>query len=173
MHVEEYIKNCGECVTHKTPIQRAAPLHHIVSHGPMDLVCMDFLSMEPDSKGISNVLVVTDHFTRYAQAFPTKKPEGPCCGKGPDGEIFRTLWTAFEDPFGSRKRFREPSDPRAVDLDGDTQVADNAVSSARRPAARKVQQNYALHARYVKPGEEAYVEPTCALLGPRVQQHKV
>ncbi len=68
MQVEEYIKNCGECVTHKTPIQRSAPLHQIVSHGPMDLVCMDFLSMEPDSKGISNVLVVTDHFTRYAQA---------------------------------------------------------------------------------------------------------
>lgn len=38
----------------------------------MDLVCMDFLSMEADSKGISNVLVVTDHFTRYVQAYPTK-----------------------------------------------------------------------------------------------------
>lgn len=38
----------------------------------MDLVCTDFLSMEPDSRGISNVLRITDHFTRYAQAFPTK-----------------------------------------------------------------------------------------------------
>ncbi|XP_034560089.1 uncharacterized protein LOC117827597 [Notolabrus celidotus] len=72
MHVEQYIKNCGECVLRKTPCQRAAPLHQIVSTGPMDLVCIDFLSMEPDSKGISNVLVVTDHFTRYAQAFPTR-----------------------------------------------------------------------------------------------------
>ena len=70
--VEQYIKNCGECVLRKTPYKRAAPLHQIVSTGPMDLVCIDFLSMEPDSKGISNVLVVTDHFTRYAQAFPTK-----------------------------------------------------------------------------------------------------
>ncbi len=79
--VEEYIKNCGECVTHKTPIQRAAPLHQIVSQGPMDLVCMDFLSMEPDSKGISNVLVVTDHFTRYAQAFPTKSQKAHVVAK--------------------------------------------------------------------------------------------
>ncbi len=81
MQVEEYIKNCGECVTHKTPIQRTAPLHQIVSHGPMDLVCMDFLSMEPDSKGISNVLVVTDHFTRYAQAFPTKSQKAHVVAK--------------------------------------------------------------------------------------------
>ncbi len=70
--VEQYIKNCGHCVTHKTPCKKCAPLHHISSNGPLDLVCIDFLSMEPDSKGISNVLVVTDHFTRYAQAFPSR-----------------------------------------------------------------------------------------------------
>lgn len=70
--VEEYIRNCGECVLRKTPCQRVAPLYQIVSTGPMDHVCIDFLSMEPDSRGISNVLVITDHFTRYAQAFPTK-----------------------------------------------------------------------------------------------------
>lgn len=70
--VELHIKNCGECVTRKPPAQRAAPLHQISSSGPMDLVCIDFLSMETDSKGMGNVLVVTDHFTRYAQAFPTK-----------------------------------------------------------------------------------------------------
>lgn len=35
-------------------------------------MCINILSMEPDSKGISNVLVITDHFTWYAQAFPTK-----------------------------------------------------------------------------------------------------
>lgn len=70
--VEHYVKNCGECVLRKAPVQKAAPLHQIVSSGPLDLVCIDFLSMEPDSRGVSNVLVITDHFTRYAQAFPTK-----------------------------------------------------------------------------------------------------
>uniref|UniRef100_A0AAY4AM26 Gypsy retrotransposon integrase-like protein 1 n=1 Tax=Denticeps clupeoides TaxID=299321 RepID=A0AAY4AM26_9TELE len=79
--VEEYIKNCGECITHKTPQLRAASLHQIVTHGPMELVCMDFLSMEPDSKGISNVLVVTDHFTRYAQAYPTKSQKSHVVAK--------------------------------------------------------------------------------------------
>nr|XP_057906640.1 uncharacterized protein LOC131104002 [Doryrhamphus excisus]XP_057906648.1 uncharacterized protein LOC131104002 [Doryrhamphus excisus] len=79
--VEQYIKNCGECITRKTPSQRAAPLCQIVSSGPMDLVCIDFLSMEPDSSGISNVLVVTDHFTRYAQAFPTRNQKAQTVAK--------------------------------------------------------------------------------------------
>lgn len=70
--ITQYIKNCGRCVARKTVPQRAAPLQQITSTGPLDLVCIDFLSIEPDSKGISNVLIVTDHFTRYAQAFTTK-----------------------------------------------------------------------------------------------------
>ena len=72
LDAEQYVKDCGECIMRRTPCKKAAPLHQIVSSGPMDLVCIDFLSMEPDSKGISNVLVVTDHFTHYAQAFPTR-----------------------------------------------------------------------------------------------------
>ncbi|KAG1955575.1 interleukin-1 receptor accessory protein-like 1-A [Pimephales promelas] len=70
--IEQYVKTCGRCVARKTLPQRSSPLNCITSSGPLDLVCMDFLSIEPDSKGIANVLVIMDHFTRYAQAFPTK-----------------------------------------------------------------------------------------------------
>lgn len=81
LDVEEYIKNCGECVTHKKQVQRAAPSYQIISPGAMDLRCIDFLSMEPDLKGISNVLVGTDHFTRYAQAFPSRSQKAPVVAK--------------------------------------------------------------------------------------------
>ncbi len=70
--ITQYVKTCGRCVARKTLPQRVASLQHITSKGTLDLVCIDFLSIEPDAKGISNVLVVTDHFTRYAQAFTTK-----------------------------------------------------------------------------------------------------
>lgn len=70
--ISQYIKNCGRCVARKTLPHRAALLKQITSSGPLDLVCIDFLSIEPDSKGMTNVLVVTDHFTRYAQAYVTK-----------------------------------------------------------------------------------------------------
>lgn len=79
--VESYIKNCGRCVARKTPPQRAAPLNQMTSRGPLDLVCIDFLSLEPDSQGFANILVLTDHFTRYAQAFPAKDQKAATVAK--------------------------------------------------------------------------------------------
>lgn len=58
-------------MTRKSLYQRAALLHQIQINDLMDLVCIDVLSVEPDPKGIGNV-PDTDHYTRYAQAYPTK-----------------------------------------------------------------------------------------------------
>lgn len=66
------MKNCGRCIVRKTLPQKSAYLSHITSSGPIDFVCIDTLSIEPDSKGVSNILVVTDHFTHYVQAYPAR-----------------------------------------------------------------------------------------------------
>lgn len=52
----------------------------------MELVCVDFLTLEKSKGGIENVLIVTDHFSRYVQAYPTKDQKAntvasECCGE--------------------------------------------------------------------------------------------
>jgi hypothetical protein len=44
----------------------------MLSTQPLELVCIDFLKVEPSKGGIENILVVTDHFSKYAQAFPCR-----------------------------------------------------------------------------------------------------
>lgn len=70
--VEEMIKTSECCVKRKTPPERAAPLVNIVTSKPLKLVCMDFLSPEPDQSNTKDILVITHHFTRYAVTIPTR-----------------------------------------------------------------------------------------------------
>ena len=70
--ITERIKNCDRCVKFKTPEKISAELVNIESYQPLDLVCMDYLSLEKSKGGFENVLVITDHFTRYSQAFPSR-----------------------------------------------------------------------------------------------------
>uniref|UniRef100_A0A8C5QI47 Integrase catalytic domain-containing protein n=1 Tax=Leptobrachium leishanense TaxID=445787 RepID=A0A8C5QI47_9ANUR len=70
--IESYCHSCLRCIQRKTLPSRAAPMVHLQSQGPMNLMCIDFLCLEPDMSGQGNILVMTDHFTRYTQAYPTK-----------------------------------------------------------------------------------------------------
>ena len=92
LDVEKYCRTYERCIKRKTLPQRAAPLSHMQSSGPLDLVCIDFLSLEPDSRNVCNVLVVTDHFTRYAQAFPTNDQTAVTVAK--------TLWENYFIHYG-------------------------------------------------------------------------
>jgi transposase InsO family protein len=45
---------------------------NITTSQPLELVCMDFLSLETSSGGYQHILVIINHFTQYAQAVPTR-----------------------------------------------------------------------------------------------------
>lgn len=79
--VENYCHSCLTCIQRKTLPQRAATMGHLQSQEPLELVCIDFLCLEPNIGGRGNVLVVTDHFTRYAQAYPTKDQKASTVAK--------------------------------------------------------------------------------------------
>ena len=51
---------------------------------PLELVHLNYLCLEPGKGLEENVLVVTDHFTRYTQAYVTRTQTSQTTGK--------TLW---------------------------------------------------------------------------------
>ena len=69
--VKEDIGKCHRCFTFKAK-QPKTPLENIMATHPLELVHLDYLCLEP-RKGLDrNVLVVTDHFTRYAHVYVTR-----------------------------------------------------------------------------------------------------
>ena len=71
MDVASYINSCSRCIRRKTQPD-TAPLQNIEATQPLELIHLDYLQIEPSKGNIENVLIVTDHFTRYAQAYPSK-----------------------------------------------------------------------------------------------------
>ena len=70
--VEVWITNCNRGIRRKKQTNEKAALINIESSQPLELVCMDYLSLEESKGGYENILVITDHFTRYAIAIPTR-----------------------------------------------------------------------------------------------------
>ena len=76
-----WCENCSRCIRRKTPIKPTAELFPINSTRPLELVCVDFLSLEKSKGGFEDVLVITDHFTRYAKAVPCRNQKANTTAK--------------------------------------------------------------------------------------------
>lgn len=91
--VKLYVTQCKRCVLSKAPEPEArAPLVSIVTTAPLELVCVDFWSAEDVNHKSVDVLVVTDHFTRLACAYP--------CLNQTAKTVARVLWNNFFSVYG-------------------------------------------------------------------------
>ncbi|MGH0190246.1 UNVERIFIED_CONTAM: hypothetical protein FKN15_043544 [Acipenser sinensis] len=70
--VEHFVTEVCECVKKKKPNRPTrAPLSNIKTTHPFELVSVDFLHLETCKGGYEYILVVMDHYTRFAQAYAT------------------------------------------------------------------------------------------------------
>uniref|UniRef100_A0A9J8CSN7 Gypsy retrotransposon integrase-like protein 1 n=1 Tax=Cyprinus carpio carpio TaxID=630221 RepID=A0A9J8CSN7_CYPCA len=101
--VEEKIKTCERCVRRKAFPEKAAEMVNIKTTRPLELVCMDFLSLEPDRSNTKDILVITDHFTKYAVAVPTRNQKAQT--------VARCLWENFLVHYGFPERLHSDQGP--------------------------------------------------------------
>ena len=71
--INHFIHQVCRCVVQKNPNrQDRAPLKPIVTTAPFQLISVDFLHLEQSSGGFEYILLIVDHFTKYAQAYATR-----------------------------------------------------------------------------------------------------
>ena len=93
--IELHIRSCPHCLRFKTQSEKAE-LNPIIATRPMELVHIDILTIEAPENSRSNkdinILIITDHFTRYAQAHITSNQKAHIVAK--------TLWEHFFVHYG-------------------------------------------------------------------------
>ena len=72
--VQTHIRTCERCLRFKQSQEKAGMQPILVSY-PMELIHLDFLTLGGKARNTksTNILVITDHFTKYAQAYITQK----------------------------------------------------------------------------------------------------
>ena len=90
------VKGCQRCQIFEGVVVKA-PLCPIKAFVPLELVHMDFMSIETTMElnqlpSVKNVLVIMDHFTRYSVAFVTKDQKAKT--------VMRILYERFISVFG-------------------------------------------------------------------------
>ena len=71
--ITHYVNNVCRCLKQKKPTTHTrAPMQTINTTAPFQLVSLDFVHLEPSSGGYQYILVVMDHYTRFAQAYATR-----------------------------------------------------------------------------------------------------
>ena len=80
-HIEKYVAHCGRCIRCKAPDPPRAPMKSFIAKEPMELLAIDFLSLEKGKGWFENILVVTDSFTKFSWAFPTQRQKATTVAK--------------------------------------------------------------------------------------------
>jgi len=80
--VRNWIRHCERCSVSKAPFPQIRPkIKSLLAFKPLEIVAMDFTLLDKASDGREDVLVITDVFTKYTIALPTRNQKAATVAK--------------------------------------------------------------------------------------------
>lgn len=101
--IQKWCSECPQCVLRKKPTNSTVSLTPITASYPLELITMDFLSLEASVGGFENIMVLTDHFTKFAWAAATRDQTAKT--------TVRVMWQQVIQYFGCPARFHADQGP--------------------------------------------------------------
>ena len=96
--IQHWISMCERCNLAKMPhLKVRTPMHSIVAREPLEVIAIDFTVLEPASNGMENVLVMTDVYSKFTIAVPTRNQTAQTVAK--TGAVL-PLWSSVLDTLG-------------------------------------------------------------------------
>lgn len=75
--MEHYVTQVCRCIKRKKPNRvTRTPIQSIETSAPFEMISIDYLHLDKCKGGEEYILVVVDHFTKYAQAYATRDKSG-------------------------------------------------------------------------------------------------
>ena len=87
LDMQNHIKQCIKCTLAKTPTPKT---RHLIALKPLEVLSIDFLKLDHGRGRIEDVLVMTDVFTRIAQAVPCRNQNAVVVAK-----VLQDHWFAY------------------------------------------------------------------------------
>ena len=92
--VGSYVASCPRCCTAKALRPTVKPsMGHVLADKPLELLAIDFTILVKASDGRENVLVMTDVFSKFTVAIPTKDQKATTVAK-----VLTQEWSAQSYP---------------------------------------------------------------------------